>query len=85
MCLKGIETNTFRWVVEDSRGLKATLEKEVDLIPWVKPTINIDCSNPDSSGHAILTIAGNYYSGSLGLVNGSAILTLGYKWNSGTR
>ena len=80
MCLKGIETNTFRWLVEDSRGLKATLEKEVDLIPWVKPTINIDCSNPDSGGHAILTIAGNYYSGSLGLVNGSAILTLGYKW-----
>ena len=76
------EQGSFLFRAKDSRGYESTCTVQKPMIPYVKLTCNPSAKRTDpTSGNAILTVAGNYYSGSFGKADNA--LTLRYRVGSG--
>ena len=62
-----IETSSVTFVVEDSRGYRASQKVTLDLIQYTKLTANVSAKRKSpTSGEATLSIKGNYFDGSFG-------------------
>ncbi len=74
----GVDTGTFDFYVEDSRGYFSRYPVTKTLIPYVTLTAHVTAQRTDpTSGKATLKIEGNYYKGSFGKVENT--LTVLYK------
>lgn len=74
----GVDTGSFDFYVEDSRGYSNRYPVTKTLIPYVTLTTHVTAQRTDpTSGRATLKIEGNYYSGSFGAVDNT--LTIRYK------
>ena len=69
------ETGTVAFTATDSRGYKSTATAEAELVPYVKLTVNAVAKRTDpTSGNAVLTVTGNCYNGSFGLLDNTLSL-----------
>lgn len=61
--IMGIEEDTFRFQVTDSRGNTATKNVTVDMVPYTKLTCHLKVTPPTASGRVSLSVSGNYWLG----------------------
>lgn len=68
--IPNVETGTFVFEATDSRGFTSTVTVTLPLVEYVKLSLNVQLKRTDAtSGHAVLTIWGNYFQGSFGAVS----------------
>ena len=82
-----VESGTFIFSATDSRGLTTTRTIEKNVIDYIKPTCNQRFKTELVSGTTAkitLTINGNYFNGSFGVVNNSLKLEVRFTDNNGT-
>lgn len=82
-----VESGTFLFSVTDSRGLTTTTTVTKNVIEYVKPTCyqELAIEITGETGATIgLTIRGNYYNGSFGLVDNTLKLEVRHTQNDGT-
>lgn len=79
--IANVETGSFTFYAEDSRGYNNTAPATNTLVKYVKLTNDSTAQRTDpTSGNAKITIAGNYFNGSFGAVSN----TLTVKYRQGT-
>ena len=70
--INSIETSSVAFVAADSRGYSTTKLVTLDLIEYIKLTVNAQLQRTDpTSGNAVLTIWGDYFNDSFGVVANS--------------
>jgi hypothetical protein len=77
-----VESNIFHLTAIDTRGGTSRVTVEKDWIEYIKLTANIQANEISASGLASITISGNYYGGSFGILNNKLTLYLRYKTSS---
>lgn len=71
-----IDRDTFLFAATDTRGYRTELPVTVNLIPYVKLTVNAVCRRMElTSGQAQLTVRGSCFNGSFGVLDNSLTLT----------
>jgi hypothetical protein len=73
-----VESDTFRFSAEDSRGRIGTANIAVDMIPYVELTCNMANNKPNTNGEIRLEWSGDYFDGSFG--EESNTLTVQYRY-----
>lgn len=61
-----VETNDFRFSVQDSNGVVGTASVVTSMIPYVTLTCDISNNKPDADGDMTVRCSGGYYNGSFG-------------------
>lgn len=81
--LNGVESGNFTISATDSRNYTTSLSKTMEMIPYVKLTLNPTFYRPEpTTGEVKLSYNGNYYAGSFGATNNS--LTVKYRYKEST-
>lgn len=75
----GVESGRFQFAAEDSRGVTAACDVEVEVIPYVKLTCNLSDNKPDGNGNMTVKVSGNYFNGSFGAVENALLVQYRYK------
>lgn len=77
-----VETGSFAFTAQDSRGFTKTLQVEKTLVPYIRLTAHGTIKRTDpTSGNAVLALEGNFYAGSFGAADNALRLT--YRVGSG--
>lgn len=67
--ISDVETGSIAFAATDSRGYSTSVTVKATLINYVKLTVNAALNRVDpTSGNAVLTVKGNYFNGSFGVV-----------------
>lgn len=81
--LKNVESNEFKITVTDSRGFTTTETFYKTLVPYVKLTAKLKLESIDTNGTGSVSITGNLFRGSFGLVDNNPVISYRYKASSG--
>lgn len=81
--INGVDSNTFYFMIRDSRGIETRDFKVVDLVDYVKLTSSLTLSPLTLNGALTLTFEGNYYNGSFGVANNTLEFEYGLRENYG--
>lgn len=74
----GVDSNYFKGTTTDSRGYSNSIEKTLEMIPYVKLTLNTNVYRPNQTGSEVrVKLNGNYFKGSFGAVTNT--LSLKYR------
>lgn len=79
-----VESNTFTFQAEDSRGNIGTDVVEPDMVEYIKPTCNIVNNRPDAVGNMTVACSGSYFNGSFGAAENTLTVQYRYKVTGGT-
>ena len=84
--LVNIDGNSVKFTITDNRGNSKSLEYALDVIEYVRPTVNLEASitmSGETEATANLNISGKYFSGSLGAVDNTLTIYYRHKTNNG--
>lgn len=71
--INGVDSNTFYFMIRDSRGIETRDFKVVDLVDYVKLTSSLTLSPLTLNGALTLTFEGNYYNGSFSAASSNTL------------
>lgn len=71
--INGVDSNTFYFMIRDSRGIETRDFKVVDLVEYVKLTSSLTLSPLTLNGALTLTFEGNYYNGSFSAASSNTL------------
>lgn len=81
--MSNIENPNFTFIVEDSRGNTSLKQQTVDMVDYVKLTVNLEKIATNVDGEMSFKISGKYFNGSFGYSYNSLTLQYRYKENNG--
>jgi hypothetical protein len=79
-----VDSNTFTFSAEDSRGNVGTTSLTPTMVAYIKPTCHISNNRPDALGNMTVACSGNYFNGSFGAVSNTLTVQYRYKVSGGT-
>ncbi len=80
-----IESNNFKGTTTDSRKYSNTIEKTVDIVPYVKLTLNTEIYRPETTGSQInVKLDGNFFNDNFGLEDNTLNLKFRFKKKTDT-
>lgn len=81
--IKGVDSNTFYFKVQDSRGYETNSFKVVDFVNYIKLTSSLTLQPLTLAGDLTLVFEGNYFNGSFGAKNNTLEFEYGLQENGG--
>ncbi len=78
--LKNVESNAFTISVTDSRGFTTTQTFYKTLVPYIKLTAKLQLVSIDTNGSGSVSISGNMFRGSFGVVDNEPVIS--YRWKA---
>ena len=81
--IEGVDSNTFYFTIQDSRGYETQSFKTIDLVEYTKLTTSLTLRPLTLSGNLTIVIEGNYYNGSFGAKKNSLEFEYGLRKNGG--
>jgi hypothetical protein len=78
-----VETGTITFSATDSRGYSTTKIINLEVIPYIKLTCNLEVDDPTTDGKTNVKISGNYWAGNFGAQNNTLAVYFRYKENDG--
>lgn len=80
---EAVEAKDFTFSATDSRGYITSKSVTASWVDYVKPTVNVTNTTPNTDGEFTLTIAGNIFNGSFGATTNEKLIQYRFKEESG--